>query len=205
MARQLGAEFFADKHTIGVWAWEASTVPERWDEAFALVDEIWTYSEYITSALAPASPVPVVTLPQPVLVPQVAEGGELPLELGDAFTFLFAFDFFSTARRKNPVGLVEAYTRAFEPGDGAQLVIKTFNGDVKPESLAQLERAAAGRDDIHVLDRFLPVDAEGRAARARRRLRLAAPLGGLRAVAGGGDAARQAGRSPPATPATSSS
>ncbi len=80
------------------------------------------------------------------------------MELGDAFTFLFTFDFFSTARRKNPVGLVEAYKRAFEPGDGAQLVIKSFNGDVKPESLAQLERAAAGRDDIHVIDRFLPVE-----------------------------------------------
>ena len=36
-------------------------------------------------------------------------------------------------------------------------MIKTFNGDAKPESLAQLERAAAARDDIEVIDRFLPV------------------------------------------------
>jgi glycosyltransferase involved in cell wall biosynthesis len=156
-ARHVGSQFFEDKRTIGVWAWEASTVPAGWDAAFALVDEIWTYSEYVTSALSPASPVPVVTLPQPVLVP-VAAPGPLPLDLGDAFTFLYTFDFFSTARRKNPVGLVEAYTRAFEAGDGTQLVVKTFNGDVKPESLAQLERAAAGRDDIHILDRFLPVE-----------------------------------------------
>ena len=111
----------------------------------------------MTSVLAAASPVPVVTLPQPVLAPAAAVG-ELPVDLGDAFTFLFTFDFFSTARRKNPVGLVEAFTRAFEPGDGAQLVVKTFNGDAKPESLAQLERAAAGRDDVHVIDRFLPVE-----------------------------------------------
>ena len=155
-ARHVGSQFFEGKRTIGVWAWEASTVPPGWDAAFALVDEIWTYSEYVTSALSPASPVPVVTLPQPVLAPAAAPG-PLPLDLGDAFTFLFAFDFFSTARRKNPVGLVEAFKQAFEPGE-AQLVIKTFNGDVKPESLAQLERAAAGRDDIHVLDRFLPVE-----------------------------------------------
>jgi glycosyltransferase involved in cell wall biosynthesis len=155
-ARHVGAQFFEDKRTIGVWAWEVSTVPPGWDAAFALVDEIWTYSEYVTSALSPASPVPVVTLPPPVLAPGAAPG-KLPLELGDAFTFLYAFDFFSTARRKNPVGLVEAFKQAFEPGD-AQLVIKTFNGDVKPESLAQLARAAAGRDDIHVLDRFLPVE-----------------------------------------------
>jgi glycosyltransferase involved in cell wall biosynthesis len=155
-ARHVGSQFFEGKRTIGVWAWEASAIPDGWDAAFALVDEIWTYSEYVTSALAPASPVPVVTLPQPVLAP-AAKPGPLPLDLGDAFTFLFSFDFFSTAQRKNPVGVVEAFKRAFDPGDGAQLVLKTFNGDVKPESLAQLERAAAGRDDIHVIDRFLPV------------------------------------------------
>ena len=139
-----------------MWAWEASAIPDGWDDAFALVDEIWTYSDYVTSALSAASPVPVVTLPQPVLTPQAA-AGPLPIELGDAFTFLFTFDFFSTSRRKNPLGLVEAFTRAFEPADGARLVIKTFNGDAKPESLAQLERAAAARDDIEVIDRFLPV------------------------------------------------
>jgi glycosyltransferase involved in cell wall biosynthesis len=156
LARKLGSQYFEDKLTIGVWAWEASAIPDGWDDAFALVDEIWTYSDYVTSALSAASPVPVVTLPQPVLTPQ-ASAGPLPLELGDAFTFLFTFDFFSTSRRKNPLGLVEAFTRAFEPTDGARLVIKTFNGDAKPESLAQLERAAAARDDIEVIDRFLPV------------------------------------------------
>ena len=45
-------------------------------------------------------------------------------------------------------------------------MIKTFNGDAKPESLAQLERAAAARDDIEVIDRFLPV-AEKNALLAR--------------------------------------
>ena len=72
--------------------------------------------------------------------------------------------------------------------------------------VAGAARARRRRPRGHPRDRPLPARrAEGRAARARRRLRLAAPLGGLRAVAGGGDAARQAGRSPPATPATSSS
>ena len=108
--------------------------------------------------LSAASPVPVVTLPQPVLKPRVAAR---PPDLGldaDAFTFLFTFDFFSTARRKNPLGLVQAYTRAFAPGDGAQLVIKTFNGDAKPESLRELLRATADRPDVHVVDTYLPLE-----------------------------------------------
>ena len=203
LARKLGSQFFEDKLTIGVWAWEASAIPDGWDDAFALVDEIWTYSDYVTSALSAASPVPVVTLPQPVLTPQAA-AGPLPIELGDAFTFLFTFDFFSTSRRKNPLGLVEAFTRAFEPTDGARLVIKTFNGDAKPESLAQLERAAAARDDIEVIDRFLPSPRRTRCSPGPTRTsRCTAPR------ASGSRSPRRccwaSRRSPPATRATSSS
>ena len=156
-ARRIGAGFFEDRVTIGNWAWEASTVPDSWDEAFSLVDEIWTYSDYVTSVLAAAAPVPVVTLPQPVLTPRVADRPP-DLGLAEAFTFLFTFDFFSTTRRKHPVGLVDAYTRAFGPGDGTQLVIKTFNGDAKPESLRELLHAAGDRPDVHVVDRYLPVE-----------------------------------------------
>ena len=157
-AHKAGKAFFEDRVTIGVWAWEASKAPDAWAEAYRFVDEIWTYSDYVTGVLAAASPVPVVTLPQPVLEPRVApHAPDLGLDPG-AFTFLFTFDFFSTARRKNPGGLVDAYTRAFAPGDGTQLVIKTFNGDAKPESLRELTQAAADRPDVHVVDTYLPLE-----------------------------------------------
>ena len=43
-----------------------------------------------------------------------------PLRLGvpDGFLFLFVFDYLSTVQRKNPVGLIEAFKRAFAPGEG---------------------------------------------------------------------------------------
>jgi glycosyltransferase involved in cell wall biosynthesis len=157
-ADRIGAAFFEDRVTIGQWAWEASAVPGSWDEAFALVDEVWTYSDYVTHVLSAASPVPVVTMPPPVLPPRGA--GRAP-DLGldaDAFTFLFSFDFFSTTRRKNPTGLVRAYAQAFGPEDATQLVVKTFNGDAKPESLRELIGVTADRPDVHVVDRFLPVE-----------------------------------------------
>ena len=34
---------------------------------------------------------------------------------------MFMFDFFSTLERKNPAGVIEAFTRAFAPGEGPQL------------------------------------------------------------------------------------
>jgi glycosyltransferase involved in cell wall biosynthesis/SAM-dependent methyltransferase len=151
---EAGREFFEEKYTIGVWAWETDVVPASWDRAFALVDEIWVYSSYIVELLSHAAPVPVVRMPLPI-VPPDPHGAELTIDVPDAFTFLFIFDFFSTLQRKNPLGLVEAFKRAFEPGEGPHLLLKSFNGDYKPDRLGQLVRAAEGRRDIHIVDRFV--------------------------------------------------
>ena len=151
---QLGADFFADRYTIGVWAWEVDVVPSSWDRAFGLVDEIWVYSRYVQEIISKVSPVPVLRIPLPIVAP--AAGGDVAgLHLPDGFTFLFLFDFYSTLARKNPLGLVEAFTRAFAPGEGPQLVLKSHNGDFKPERLARLREAAGDRPDIHIVDRFL--------------------------------------------------
>ncbi|HUR86517.1 MAG TPA: methyltransferase domain-containing protein [Solirubrobacteraceae bacterium] len=151
---ELGEDFFRDRYTIGVWAWEVDVVPASWDRAFALVDEIWVYSAYVREILSHVSPVPVVRVPLPIVAPP--PGGDLSgLHLPDGFQFLFLFDFYSTLARKNPLGLVEAFSKAFDPGEGPHLVLKSHNGDFKPEKLAQLRAAIGDRPDIHVVDRFL--------------------------------------------------
>jgi glycosyltransferase involved in cell wall biosynthesis/SAM-dependent methyltransferase len=152
---EAGAEFFADRYTIGVWAWETDLVPASWDPAFALVDEIWVYSTYVAEILGRAAPCPVIRMPLPIVAPDPA-GTPVSFALPDGFTFLFLFDFYSTLQRKNPLGLVEAFTRAFAPGEGPHLLLKSFNGDYKPDRLARLREAAAGRPDVHIVDRFVP-------------------------------------------------
>ena len=123
------------------------------------------------------------------------EPGDVQLDLGlpDGFRFLFMFDFFSTIQRKNPVGLVEAFRRAFEPGEGPQLVIKTINGVHRPHALEELLWAARGRPDIHVIDRSLSARERDALRDGLRLLRVAAPQRGLRPHAGGVHGARQAG------------
>jgi hypothetical protein len=79
----------------------------------------------------------------------------------DRFLFLFVYDFLSTAERKNPVGLVEAYTQAFGPDDGTVLVLKSMNGDKRVRELERVRRAAAGRADVIVLDTYLSSDEHG--------------------------------------------
>jgi glycosyltransferase involved in cell wall biosynthesis/2-polyprenyl-3-methyl-5-hydroxy-6-metoxy-1,4-benzoquinol methylase len=155
-AKRVGPEFFRHRKTIGVWGWETSFIPDDWDAAFGFVDEIWTYTTYVASVLARRAPVPVVAVPLPIQRPQQIDP-QLELDLPDAFTFVFAFDFFSTIQRKNPLGLIEAFKRAFEPGEGPQLVLKSFNGDYKPEHLERVRHAARRRPDIHIVDRFFTV------------------------------------------------
>lgn len=150
----LGPEFFEDRYTIGVWAWEVDVIPPSWDRAFGLVDEIWVYSRYVQEIISNASPVPVVRIPLPIVAPP--PGADIAgLHIPDGFAFLFLFDFYSTLARKNPLGLVEAFERAFEPGEGPHLILKSHNGDFKPERLARLREAAGDRPDIHIVDRFL--------------------------------------------------
>jgi hypothetical protein len=150
---RLGEDYFEGPR-IGIWGWETNSVPLRWQRAFALVDEIWVYSRFMAENIGAVAPVPVVALPPPVERPATAA---VPLRLGlpDGFLFLFAFDYLSTVQRKNPVGLIEAFKRAFAPGEGPQLLIKTINGPLRPLSEEEVLWAVDGREDIHVVDRSL--------------------------------------------------
>ncbi len=140
---------------IGIWGWETDTIPVRWQRAFALVQEIWVYSRFMAENIGAVAPVPTIALPPPVQAP--AEPA-VPLRLDvpdDGFLFLFVFDYLSTIQRKNPVGLIEAFKRAFAPGEGPRLLLKTINGPLRPLAEEEVLWAAHGRSDIHVVDRSL--------------------------------------------------
>jgi glycosyltransferase involved in cell wall biosynthesis len=157
LAQELGPEFFAGRRTIGVWFWEVEDFPPSMTEAFAVVDELWVASDFVLEAIAPVSPRPVRKFPLPVVVPSVPDGVTRS-ELGlpeDRFVFVFVYDFFSTADRKNPLGLIDAFKRAFGPDDGPVLVLKSINGDKRVAEFERVRLAAAGRPDLIVRDEYL--------------------------------------------------
>ena len=101
----------------------------------------------------------MLTFPLPVLVPPPPALGRADLGLPeDAFVFLFVFDFFSTLERKNPLGLIDAFTRAFPEPGRALLYLKSINGSRAPSDLARVREAAAGRPDIVLSDGYLEGD-----------------------------------------------
>ena len=140
--------------TIGQWGWETDVLPAHWLPAFERLDEVWVYSSFVAENLSRVSPVPVITVPLPVIAPDPA-GGDLDLDLGDGFTFLFVFDFFSTLQRKNPVGLIDAFTRAFAPGEGPRLVLKAMNGSFRPQAVDELRWRIGNRPDIQLIDQHV--------------------------------------------------
>jgi glycosyltransferase involved in cell wall biosynthesis len=162
VADQLGEEFFADHYTIGFWWWEVSAFPMRFLPAFSCLDEVWVGSHHVGAAVAKIATVPVTAIPQPVSLSPEAARAAPPPGLPDAFLFLFAFDYLSVFERKNPLAAVEAFKRAFPPGSGAALVIKSLNGDRNPVARSRLRDAVARHPDIDLMEpRLTKAEYEG--------------------------------------------
>lgn len=153
--RDAGPGFSAGRYTIGFWWWEVTTFPQRSMDALDLVDEVWVGSDHVAEALRAVSNVAVVKVRIPVTMPAIVPYSRTELGLPDGFLFFFMFDFHSVLERKNPLGVIDAFTRAFEPGSGASLVIKCINHQSKPDDYDLLRIRAEGHPDIHIVDRYV--------------------------------------------------
>jgi glycosyltransferase involved in cell wall biosynthesis len=154
LARGKGGDVLARRPTIGQWAWETDVLPPSWYPAFRFLEEIWVFSSFVGENLGRLSPVPVVVIPMAVTLPS-GSGTALPVASDDRFTFLFVFDFLSTLRRKNALGLIDAFTRAFAPGEGPRLLLKTINARLRPEVEGEVRRRIAEHPDIDLIDTYL--------------------------------------------------
>lgn len=153
-----GPEFAPGAYTIGLWFWELEDFPASMHHAFAHVNEIWTGSEFNARAFRRATDLPVHVFPLPAKpIP------DRPWPSWDALDrdrgyFVFVFDYLSEVERKNPVGLIDAYLRAFPNGDGPALVIKSINGEQRRTEREQVRKAADASPHIHLIEEYLPTD-----------------------------------------------
>jgi glycosyltransferase involved in cell wall biosynthesis len=144
----------AGRTTIGIWSWEVDVLPAGWREAAGHVAEVWTYSDFAAALIGAGIGARVRGMPPPVREAIAASDGEPP-SLPPGFRFLTMFDFLSTLERKNPLGVVDAFKRAFAPRDGAVLVVKASNGQHRPDRRDELLAAIDGREDIVLIDRTM--------------------------------------------------
>lgn len=165
----IGEEYLKGKYNIGYWAWELPTFPPEWEWLFQYYDEIWVPSGYCSEALSVVSPVPIVKIMHSINLPAAkltreetvfpdGLGGEMSYPK-DKFIFLFMFDFHSTLARKNPLGVIEAFKRAFRStNQDVTLMIKFSNSKHYPAELELVKEAASSHPSIQFIDARLPKD-----------------------------------------------
>ena len=154
---RLGRKFFRKRYVIGQWFWELEEAPQWFGPAFAHVDELWAPTRFIETMLRKHAPsrVQVKYVPLPVVTPQVDNSiTRARFGLDDRYMFLFSFDFMSVMKRKNPLGLIEAFCSAFSEGEGPILVIKAINGDKRLVERNMLRDAVRKRSDIVLIDEY---------------------------------------------------
>ncbi|MEK6223161.1 MAG: glycosyltransferase, partial [Chloroflexota bacterium] len=150
-------QLFEHNYNIGYWAYELMKLPEWWLPSFNLLQEIWAPSDYVKNIIERVSPIPVTTMPHPVVYEDVPE---IPREIfnlpNDRFIFVFNFNSSSTSARKNPFGLITAFKKAFKNSKKSPLlVIKTFNADRFPRFQTALHKACSP-ENIILIEEDMP-------------------------------------------------
>jgi glycosyltransferase involved in cell wall biosynthesis len=158
LTQTFGEFFLHDTYVIGQWFWELEVAPPWYKPAYQYVKELWAPTRFIEQMLRKEAPkdIHVEYMPLPLRKPRVIENAQRrDLGLDDRFMFLFTFDFMSVMKRKNPMGLIDAFKKAFAPNEGPMLVLKCINGESRPESFAAMQAATVGRDDIIIMNKYL--------------------------------------------------
>ncbi len=135
-----GPNLFFRRYNIGYWPWELSQLPPYWHHVFKSVNEVWALSHFLVDVFTQYTNKPVNYIPPYVNIDSVAPFNreELRLDKND-FVFLTMLDFNSYVLRKNPIGTILAFKKAFTDTNGNErLVIKTINGHAHPEKLDEL-------------------------------------------------------------------
>lgn len=127
---------------VGYWYWETEDFPRTWRDRFAYFDEIWVASEFCRASIARESEIPVVVVAPPVILDGAFHPAQPPAP--GPFRFLTVCDADSVPERKNPLGAVRAFGRAFSGNPSVSLTVRIANADGAPGLVADIEAAARG-------------------------------------------------------------
>ncbi len=131
---------------VGYWVWETETLPVRWASTADHYDEIWSPSRYAAKAIERTIRRPVRVVPHVVDIRDAAEikGDRRRFGLpADGFIFAYFFDQKSFLERKNPEGVIAAFTAAFAGRDDVYLLLKVSTprpGDYRYERIKAMVR-----------------------------------------------------------------
>lgn len=136
--RAIGEKRLRGKRRVGCWFWDLAVVPETWRRQIRFVHELSAPSEFLGRAFVGAFGCPVRRLILPVAVRQ-----PVPLRhAGSVVRFGAAMDLGSTATRKNPAGVLDAWRAAFSASDPVILNLKVRDTAANPAAFAAIAALA---------------------------------------------------------------
>lgn len=152
---RMDAAAWKKRYNIAFWLWELEEIPESWKTYFPLLDEIWTPSEFISQSLRKVTDLPVTTIPYCVKAPTESQYTRTYFKLPeDKFLFLAMYDSNSTRERKNPMGVIRAFKKAFSPDDkNVGLVLKVNNA--REEDMTLLKGMLKDYDNIYYVTEIM--------------------------------------------------
>ncbi len=163
---------WARTYRIGYWAWETNKAPPAWVFTADFFHELWVPSHFVHDALVcafeaegrPDLSQRLRVMPHPL--PPVSMTPERKIQarrrfgLGDGVEVLCLFDAKSSAARKNPWGVIEAWESAFpQPQPGVRLSIKIADLTRDRAAAERLRELVARRPDMRLIsEHFSDVD-----------------------------------------------
>ncbi len=154
---------WGSRYRIGYWAWETPKAPASWVLAAGFLHEIWVPSTFVRDAFAATFNAALradlierlKVMPHPVPVPSPGRRAAARQKFAlsqDQCEVLCLFDTKSSAARKNPWGVLEAWRRAFpQTAPHARLTLKVSDLSDDRATEQHLLSLTNSRDDIRLM------------------------------------------------------
>ena len=142
---ELQAQVESGSYNILRTYWELPVAPSEWRTLLTRIDELWVPNSFVKNAFRSIFDGVISVVPTNVSVQHSDLYDRKHFRLDDkTFYFMFSFDFYSGAARKNPLGVVQAFGYAFpEQQRKVGLIIKSIGpGEYDPTAFQQLQNAA---------------------------------------------------------------
>lgn len=118
-----------DKYKIGYTVWETSKIHPIWTDACNRVDEVWLPCDWNMNVFKDSGvSTPLFKVPHAIDVPDLDKITDFNLQGIPQGLFVF-YSIFQWQERKNPYGLLTAYSAEFSGVDDVVLLLKTYRHD----------------------------------------------------------------------------
>lgn len=145
----------AESYRILRTYWELPQAPKEWAPPLSQINEMWVPNQFVHDAFKGIFSGPITIIPPCVVVKDADYPDRESLGMDEKrFYFLFSFDYFSSPHRKNPLGVLEAFQKAFPDRDhNVGLIIKSTGAETHHPDIKQKIRLAVEVDPrIRVID-----------------------------------------------------